>query len=80
MTVRIASFKGVRDVIIEEGLRTTRVTFDLPHRVMLTRLTEAELKDIKKQCERLLTSKASLKVIYLGSISSIEEISNELAT
>lgn len=80
MRVRFSSFTGTREVEKVEGGYTTRVHFELPHRMMLCELTRDELYRLSEQCEELLARPSLPPTIYLGNIHCIDEVSNEIDT
>lgn len=80
MRVRFSSFTGTREVRKTEGGYTTRIDFELPHRMMLCNLTKEQIFNLSEQCENLLAYPNKEKTIYLGQIDSIEEVNNALDT
>lgn len=77
MTVRFSSFIGSREVCKVEGGYTTRVYFELPHRMMLRNLTNDEIFALSEQCEELLANPMRPREVYLGNVKILEEVENK---
>lgn len=78
MKARFSSFKYIKEVARCDGHHTTRVTLDVPHRMMLSNLSISDICNIKAQCEYLLAhSQMSDRTIYLGTLECVEEVEND---
>lgn len=78
MKVRFCTFTKLLSVTKCEGEHTTRVRFQVPHRVMLQNLSQEELLSIQQQLNKLLSApKQEERTIYLGSVECVEEVTNE---
>lgn len=78
MKVRFCTFHKILSVTKCEGEHTTRVRFQIPHRVMLQDLSKDELLNIQQQVNALLESKGYVeKTVYLGGVECVEEVTNE---
>lgn len=78
MKVRFSSFIGTREVRKVEGGYTTRVDFELPHRMMLCNLTNEQLYNLSEQIESLFAYPEVERTLYLGQVNCIEEVSNKV--
>ena len=77
MKARFSTFKHIKEVAKCDGHHTTRVTLEVPHRMMLCDLSIQDLVSIRDQAERLIQNHGIQdRTIYLGSLECVEEVEN----
>ena len=78
MKARFSTFKHIKEVAKCDGHHTTRVTLEVPHRMMLCDLSIKDLVSIRDQAERLIQNRGIQdRTIYLGTLECVEEVEND---